>query len=117
MFTLSNYRRAIMCRRAVRVKSQLTSHKRFANAFLTYCQLVDNARLYSTNALEGPPKVNQLLLLHILFVSAWLRLLIWCESSIACHTFLQSSITGTQNCYGIPMKLQMFVQFPPKSQG
>ncbi|EOX94549.1 P-loop containing nucleoside triphosphate hydrolases superfamily protein [Theobroma cacao] len=50
-------RRAIMCRRAVRVKSQLTSHKRFANAFPTYCQLVDNARLYCTNALEGPPKL------------------------------------------------------------
>ncbi|CAK7346464.1 unnamed protein product [Dovyalis caffra] len=49
-------RRAIMCRRAVRVKSQLKSHKRFANAFLTYCHLVDNARLYCTNALEGPPK-------------------------------------------------------------
>ncbi|KAG4981938.1 hypothetical protein JHK87_026687 [Glycine soja] len=51
-------RRAIMCRRAVRVKSQLTSHKRFAEAFLTYCQLVDNARLYNTNSLEGPPKIN-----------------------------------------------------------
>ncbi|KAL5561778.1 hypothetical protein UlMin_031525 [Ulmus minor] len=50
-------RRAIMCRRAVRVKSQLKSHKRFANAFLTYCNLVDNARLYCTNALEGPPKL------------------------------------------------------------
>ncbi|KAJ7977292.1 P-loop containing nucleoside triphosphate hydrolases superfamily protein [Quillaja saponaria] len=50
-------RRAIMCRRAVRVKSQLKSHKRFANAFMTYCQLVDNARLYCTNALEGPPKL------------------------------------------------------------
>ncbi|TYH11301.1 hypothetical protein ES288_A07G247300v1 [Gossypium darwinii] len=50
-------RRAIMCRRAVRVNSQLKSHKRFANAFPTYCQLVDNARLYSTNALEGPPKL------------------------------------------------------------
>ncbi|GAB2213822.1 hypothetical protein Droror1_Dr00018140 [Drosera rotundifolia] len=50
-------RRAIMCRRAVRVRSQLKSHKRFANAFTTYCQLVDNARLYSTNALEGPPKL------------------------------------------------------------
>ncbi|KAE8696937.1 histone H1-like [Hibiscus syriacus] len=50
-------RRAIMCRRAVRVKSQLKSHKRFANAFPTYCQLVDNARLYSTNVLEGPPKL------------------------------------------------------------
>ncbi|KAL7587935.1 hypothetical protein Lser_V15G39078 [Lactuca serriola] len=50
-------RRAIMCRRAVRVRSQLTSHKRFAKAFMTYCQLVDNARLYLTNALEGPPKL------------------------------------------------------------
>ncbi|CAN4076832.1 unnamed protein product [Withania somnifera] len=50
-------RRAIMCRRAVRVNSQLKSHKRFASAFHTYCQLVDNARLYSTNALEGPPKM------------------------------------------------------------
>ncbi|KAJ8749484.1 hypothetical protein K2173_025679 [Erythroxylum novogranatense] len=50
-------RRAIMCRRAVRVRSQLKSHKRFASAFLTYCQLVDNARLYCTNALEGAPKL------------------------------------------------------------
>ncbi|KAK4784054.1 hypothetical protein SAY86_018422 [Trapa natans] len=50
-------RRAIISRRAVRVKSQLKSHKRFADAFLTYCQLVDNARLYCTNALEGPPKL------------------------------------------------------------
>jgi len=47
-----------MCRRAVRVKSQLKSHKRFAEAFMTYCQLVDNARLYFTNALEGPAKVH-----------------------------------------------------------
>lgn len=44
--------------RAVRVKSQLTSHKRFANAFSRYCQLVDNARLYSTNAMGGPPRVS-----------------------------------------------------------
>ncbi|CAL5353691.1 hypothetical protein CsSME_00041746 [Camellia sinensis var. sinensis] len=50
-------RRAIMCRRAVRVKSQLKSHKRFADAFTTYCQQVDNARLYCTNALGGPPKL------------------------------------------------------------
>lgn len=54
-----------MCRRAVRVNSQLKSHKRFANAFLTYCQLVDSARLYCTNALEGPPKVHPLYLLHL----------------------------------------------------
>ncbi|KAL3849938.1 hypothetical protein ACJIZ3_011820 [Penstemon smallii] len=50
-------RRAIISRRAVRVNSQLKSHKRFADAFTTYCQLVDNARLYGTNALEGPPKL------------------------------------------------------------
>ncbi|KAI4341766.1 hypothetical protein MLD38_026450 [Melastoma candidum] len=50
-------RRALICRRAVRVKSQLKSHKRFAAAFRTYCNLVDNARLYCTNALEGPPKL------------------------------------------------------------
>ncbi|XP_029129473.1 uncharacterized protein LOC109806948 isoform X2 [Cajanus cajan] len=50
-------RRAIMCRRAVRVQSQLKSHRRFAEAFMTYCQLVDNARLYFTNALEGPAKL------------------------------------------------------------
>ncbi|KAF3579102.1 hypothetical protein DY000_02030069 [Brassica cretica] len=50
-------RRAIMCRRAVRVRSQLRSHKRFADAFLTYCNIVDNARLYCTNALEGSPKL------------------------------------------------------------
>lgn len=49
--------------RAVRVKSQLTSHKRFANAFLKYCQLVDNARLYCTNSMGGPPKVNSTTLL------------------------------------------------------
>ena len=46
-----------MVRRAVRVKSQLNSHKMFANAFRKYCQLVDTARLYSTNNLAGPPKV------------------------------------------------------------
>ncbi|KAL2927522.1 Toxin zeta [Bienertia sinuspersici] len=50
-------RRAIICGRGVRVSSQLKSHKRFANAFPTYCQLVDQARLYCTNALEGPSKL------------------------------------------------------------
>ncbi|CAH8391651.1 unnamed protein product [Eruca vesicaria subsp. sativa] len=50
-------RRAIICRRAVRVRSQLRSHKRFADAFPTYCSLVDGARLYCTNALEGSPKL------------------------------------------------------------
>jgi len=46
-----------MVGRAVRVKSQLKSHKRFASAFSGYCQLVDNARLYCTNAVCGPPRV------------------------------------------------------------
>jgi len=44
--------------RAVRVNAQLKSHKRFASAFPGYCQLVDNARLYCTNALGGPPTVK-----------------------------------------------------------
>ncbi|XP_018486281.1 calmodulin calcium-dependent NAD kinase-like isoform X2 [Raphanus sativus] len=50
-------RRALMVKRAVRVKSQLKSHKSFANAFPKYCELVDNARLYCTNAVGGPPKL------------------------------------------------------------
>ncbi|XP_027364884.1 uncharacterized protein LOC113871974 [Abrus precatorius] len=50
-------RRAIMTGRAVRVNSQLKSHKRFADAFPRYCKLVDNARLYCTNAVGGPPKL------------------------------------------------------------
>lgn len=51
-----------MTRRAVRVNSQLKSHKRFANAFGRYCKLVDNARLYCTNAVGGRPKVNLLII-------------------------------------------------------
>ncbi|XP_043696733.1 calmodulin calcium-dependent NAD kinase-like [Telopea speciosissima] len=50
-------RRAIIMGRGVRVKSQLNSHKRFANGFLRYCQLVDIARLYCTNSMGGPPKL------------------------------------------------------------
>lgn len=50
-------RRAIATGRAVRVKSQLTSHKRFANAFSKYCELVDNARLYCSNALGSKPSL------------------------------------------------------------
>ncbi|GER56163.1 P-loop containing nucleoside triphosphatehydrolases superfamily protein [Striga asiatica] len=50
-------RRAIQIGRAVRVKSQLKSHKRFASAFPRYSQLVDNARLYCTNAPGGPPRL------------------------------------------------------------
>ncbi|KAK2455848.1 hypothetical protein P8452_02931 [Trifolium repens] len=50
-------RRAIMTGRAVRVNSQLKSHKRFANAFPKYCKLVDKARLFSTNGVGVPPKL------------------------------------------------------------
>jgi hypothetical protein len=45
-------RRAIVTRRAVRVRSQLQSHKRFAAAFQRYSRLVDGARLFSTNSLS-----------------------------------------------------------------
>uniref|UniRef100_J3LQY6 Zeta toxin domain-containing protein n=2 Tax=Oryza brachyantha TaxID=4533 RepID=J3LQY6_ORYBR len=44
-------RRAIVMGRAVRVRSQLMSHKRFAAAFRGYADLVDGARLYSTNSM------------------------------------------------------------------
>ncbi|KAE8665413.1 Detected protein of confused Function [Hibiscus syriacus] len=37
---ITGIRRAIMCKRAVRVNSQLKSHERFANAFPTCCQPV-----------------------------------------------------------------------------
>ncbi|KAH0905557.1 hypothetical protein HID58_037384, partial [Brassica napus] len=50
-------RRALMVKRAVRVRSQLQSHKNFANAFPKYCKLVDDARLYCTNAVAGPPQL------------------------------------------------------------
>ncbi|XP_030974010.1 uncharacterized protein LOC115994120 [Quercus lobata] len=50
-------RRAILMGRAVRVNSQLNSHKRFASAFLRYSQLVDNARLFCTNSTGGAPKL------------------------------------------------------------
>ncbi|XP_074572994.1 calmodulin calcium-dependent NAD kinase-like [Curcuma longa] len=43
-------RRAIIMGRAVRVQSQLKSHKRFASAFPRYCRLADSAKLYSTNS-------------------------------------------------------------------
>lgn len=73
-----------MCRRAVRVNSQLKSHKRFANAFLTYCQLVDNARLYCTNVLEGPPKVHPS---YLLFLCAVTRTLL---QSLTSRTWIQT---------------------------
>ena len=46
-----------MMGRAVRVNSQLQSHKRFANAFPKYSKVVDSVRLYSTNSTGNPPKV------------------------------------------------------------
>ncbi|KAH9304588.1 hypothetical protein KI387_008992, partial [Taxus chinensis] len=46
-------RRAILTRRAVRIRDQLLSHKMFANAFYDYCELVDQVKLYSTNKIDG----------------------------------------------------------------
>lgn len=46
-----------MIGRAVRVKSQLKSHKMFASAFPRYCHSVDNARLYCTKY-NNSPKVS-----------------------------------------------------------
>ncbi|XP_031477813.1 calmodulin calcium-dependent NAD kinase-like [Nymphaea colorata] len=50
-------RRAIIMGRAVRVSSQLRSHKMFATGFPKYCKLVDEAMLFSTNAVGGPAKL------------------------------------------------------------
>lgn len=52
-------RRAIIEGRAVRVNTQLKSHKRFADAFRRYCLLVDGARLYRTDAMGGSPAVTR----------------------------------------------------------
>lgn len=66
-----------MVKRAVRVNSQLTSHKRFAVAFPKYCELVDNSRLYCTNALGGPPRVSQ----------PNTTLINWVELFLSCNPF------------------------------
>ncbi|XP_052731044.1 calmodulin calcium-dependent NAD kinase [Vigna angularis] len=50
-------RRVVVTGRAVRVSAQLKSHQNFARAFPDYCELVDNARLYFTNAIDHPPKL------------------------------------------------------------
>jgi hypothetical protein len=64
-----------MTKRAVRVKSQLESHKRFANAFPRYSKLVDSAKLYCTNVVSGPPKVTNKTMLHTILMK-WLNLYI-----------------------------------------
>eukprot|EP01018_Ginkgo_biloba_P006753 Gb_05767 [translate_table: standard] len=46
-------RRAILTRRAVRIREQLISHKMFADAFHHYCELVDHVKLYCTNNIAG----------------------------------------------------------------
>ncbi|GLJ31600.1 hypothetical protein SUGI_0634280 [Cryptomeria japonica] len=50
-------RRAIMKKRAVRVKEQLKSIKRFAAALPHYCEVVDQVKIYSTNDIGGPTKI------------------------------------------------------------
>lgn len=51
------FRRAIITKRAVRIKEQLKSHKRFAAALPRYYEMVDHGKLYSTNSIRGPPKI------------------------------------------------------------
>lgn len=51
------FRRAIITKRAVRVKEQLKSHKRFAAALPRYYEMVDHGKLYSTNSIGGPAEV------------------------------------------------------------
>ncbi|XP_057841419.2 calmodulin calcium-dependent NAD kinase isoform X2 [Cryptomeria japonica] len=50
-------RRAIMTKRAVRVKEQLNSIKRFAVALPNYYDLVDQVNIFSTNDIGGPAKI------------------------------------------------------------
>jgi hypothetical protein len=51
------FRRAIITKRAVRVKEQLKSHKRFAAALPRYYEMVDHGKLYSTNSIGGPAEI------------------------------------------------------------
>lgn len=51
------FRRAIITKRAVRIKEQLKSHKRFAASLPRYYEMVDHGKLYSTNSIRGPPKI------------------------------------------------------------
>ncbi|KAK9684632.1 hypothetical protein RND81_10G221600 [Saponaria officinalis] len=84
-------RRAIMVKRAVGVKSQLQSHKRFASCFKQYCQLVDNARLYCTSAMSGPPRL-------IAWKDVASRLLVDVEE-IKCLTILSELNEGAESIY------------------
>ncbi|KAH0993904.1 hypothetical protein GBA52_005387 [Prunus armeniaca] len=89
-------RRAIMVRRAVRVNSQLQSHKRFASAFYGYCQLVDNARLYCTNSMTSPPTL-------IGWKDGGNRLLVDIEE-IKCLTNLSSLNSDAESIYELYMQ-------------
>ncbi|CAB4292213.1 unnamed protein product [Prunus armeniaca] len=89
-------RRAIMVRRAVRVNSQLQSHKRFASAFYGYCQLVDNARLYCTNSMTSPPML-------IGWKDGVNRLLVDVEE-IKCLTNLSSLNSDAESIYELYMQ-------------
>jgi hypothetical protein len=62
-------RRAIVTRRAVRVRSQLQSHKRFAAAFQSYSRLVDGARLYSTNSLGSAQVIINIIVLTMQLIT------------------------------------------------
>ncbi|XP_024528801.1 uncharacterized protein LOC9631455 [Selaginella moellendorffii] len=50
-------RRAIITKRAVPIKGQLRSHKLFAGSLEKYCELVDNAKIYTTNKVGEPAEL------------------------------------------------------------
>ena len=47
-----------MTKRGVPVKAQLRSHKLFAKSIEKYISVVDAAKIYSTNAWNGPAEVK-----------------------------------------------------------
>lgn len=51
-------RRAILTKRGVPVDAQLRSHMLFARSIEEYCELVDQATVYSTNSVGNPPQVK-----------------------------------------------------------
>ncbi|KAL6343636.1 hypothetical protein AAG906_025001 [Vitis piasezkii] len=84
-------RRAIETRRAVRVNEQVKSHKRFASNFQSYCQLVDNVRLYCSNAMGRPPAL-------IAWKEGGNKLLVDPEA-IKCLTVISTSNEDAENIY------------------
>ena len=109
---MSTNRRAIETRRAVRVNEQVKSHKRFASNFQSYCQLVDNVRLYCSNAMGRPPAVMLDLILSVLIhiyqcLNSWLSV-VWSTNLISMINAVDSMERGRQQATGWSWSNQMF---------